>query len=309
MSNENEAADEVCASCGRPAVDDVKLKKCTCNLVKYCTVDCQDNHREQHEEECKKRMAEIRDDNLFEQPDRSRECPICFLPLSLDITKSIFMQCCSQFICNGCDYANQKREIEGGLEHRCPFCREQAPISQEEADKQEMERVKKKCPHAMSNIGRKCLNRGDYETSFEYLTKAAGLGVAEAHYELSIMYRKGQGVEKDIKKQVYHSEEAAIVGHHMARHNLGCIEAANGRFDRARKHFIIAANLGLHESLQALRQLYADGHASKEEYAAALRTYQSAVEATKSAEREEAKAFDEYMKSLGIKDHGGAIFC
>jgi hypothetical protein len=45
MSNENEAADEVCASCGRPAVDDIKLKKCACNLVKYCGVACQKNHR------------------------------------------------------------------------------------------------------------------------------------------------------------------------------------------------------------------------------------------------------------------------
>jgi hypothetical protein len=28
-------ADEVCGSCGKAAVDDVKLKKCACNLVKY----------------------------------------------------------------------------------------------------------------------------------------------------------------------------------------------------------------------------------------------------------------------------------
>jgi hypothetical protein len=33
-------ADEVCANCGKAAVDDVKLKKCGgCELVKYCSVD------------------------------------------------------------------------------------------------------------------------------------------------------------------------------------------------------------------------------------------------------------------------------
>ena len=32
-----------CASCGKAAVDDVKLKKCACDLVKYCSVDCQKN--------------------------------------------------------------------------------------------------------------------------------------------------------------------------------------------------------------------------------------------------------------------------
>ena len=57
------------------------------------------------------------------------------------------------------------------------------------------------------------------------------------------------------------------------------------------KHFIIAANLGLEASLDTLRRLYAIGKVSKEDYAAALRAYQAAVDATKSQQREEAKAF------------------
>ena len=55
MSDDNEAADEVCASCGKAAVDDVKLKKCACNLVKYCSVACQKDHRPQHKKICKKK--------------------------------------------------------------------------------------------------------------------------------------------------------------------------------------------------------------------------------------------------------------
>jgi hypothetical protein len=47
-------ADEVCASCGIAAVDDVTLKKCACDLVKYCSVACQKNHRPQHKKLCKK---------------------------------------------------------------------------------------------------------------------------------------------------------------------------------------------------------------------------------------------------------------
>jgi TPR repeat protein len=38
------------------------------------------------------------------------------------------------------------------------------------------------------------------------------------------LYRKGEGVEKDMKKFIYHSEEAAIGGHHLARYNLGIEE-------------------------------------------------------------------------------------
>src|SRR5210317_816019 len=116
-------ANEVCACCGKAAVDEVKLKKCACGLVKYCSVDCQKNHRPQHKKACKKRMAEIRDDNLFTQPDESHlgECPICCLPLPLDMGKSTFMSCCSKFICLGCEYANCLREREQGLEHKCLF--------------------------------------------------------------------------------------------------------------------------------------------------------------------------------------------
>ncbi len=73
----------------------------------------------------------------------------------------------------------------------------------------------------------------------------------------------------------------------------------NGRFERAKKHFIIAANLGLHESLRKLRTLYADGHASKEDYADALRAYQAAVEAAKSPEREEAECKRSQEETFG----------
>ena len=114
---------------------------------------------------------------------------------------------------------------------------------------------------------------GDHEEAFEYFTKAAALGDADAHYSLSCMYHEGEGVEKDNEKEMYHLEEAAIRGHVFARHYLGCEEAENGRFERAKKHFIIAANLGYHNSLSSVKRLYADGHASKEDYAGALRAY------------------------------------
>src|SRR5210317_1025298 len=110
MSAEEEAADTMmcCACCGKAEVDEVKLKICTaCRLVKYCSVECQKNHRKQHKKACRKRMAEIRDDRLFTQPDESHlgDCSICCLPLPLDMRKSTLMSCCSKVICDGCDYA------------------------------------------------------------------------------------------------------------------------------------------------------------------------------------------------------------
>jgi len=283
-----------CASCGIAGVDDVKLMDCNggCDLVKYCSDVCQENHKEQHGEQCKKRLAEIRDRDLFTLPDGScyGECPICCLPLPINV-KNVFMSCCSKWICRGCNIANQKREHEAGLENRCAFCREPFPKSEEEAGKKAMKRIKKNCPAAMTEMGKRRRNEGDYKTALEYFTKAAELGDADAHFNLSVAYWQGQGVENDMKKEVYHLEEAAIGGHPHARHNLGCEELDNGRYERAKKHFIIAANLGYQDSLNELREGYANGHASKEDYAGALRAYQAAAEAAKSPEREAAEAY------------------
>src|SRR6056300_412839 len=117
-----------CASCGQAEIDDIKLKDCDdgCDLVKYCGDECQRNYREQHEQECINWKAELFDKQLFTQSDTSYmgDCPLCFLPLSIDLRKSALMTCCCKIICKGCCYANQKRESEGGLEHRCAFCRE-----------------------------------------------------------------------------------------------------------------------------------------------------------------------------------------
>ncbi len=286
--------EEVCASCGIAAVDDITLKNCACNLVKYCTVDCQKNDRSRHKKACKKKMAELRDRDLFTQPDSSYlgECPICFLPLSLDILKSTMMSCCCKLICMGCDYANTRREIEQGLEHRCAFCREPVPKPHEKHEKRLMERIKKNDPVAMVQMGKTLLlEEGDHEKAAEYFTKAAELGDVDAHFCLGLMHGDGNGVEKDTKKAVYHWEQAAIGGHHGARGNLAFHEKNNGRLERAAKHWIIAANLGCDTSLKIIKDLFVDGIVSKDDYAAALRGYQSAVNETKSSEREEGEEF------------------
>ena len=102
-----------CASCGVAGGDDIKLKECTaCHLVKYCSVTCQRDHRPQHKKECMRRAAELHDEILFKQPESTHfgDCPICCLPLPMDPSKYILNSCCSKYVCDGCDYANKKRE-------------------------------------------------------------------------------------------------------------------------------------------------------------------------------------------------------
>ncbi len=288
----SEQADEVCASCGIEALDNIKLEECDgCDLiVKYCSDECRDKHREQHAGECKKRMNEIRDEKLFTQPDSCcfGECPICFLPLPIEGQKSTFYSCCSKQICNGCDYANG---MSNGHQNNCLFCREPTPKDEEEYDRRRMKRVDVNDSAAINQVGIERRREGDYDTALEYLTKAAALGDVEAHNDLGFMYSNGQGVEKDEKKKVYHYERAAIGGHPYARHNLGCIEKENGNMERAVKHFIIAAKLGYETSMRALWRQYAQGNISKEELEATLRTHQAAIDAMKSPQREAAQAF------------------
>ena len=301
-----------CACCGKAEVDEVKLKICTaCKLVKYCSVECQKDHRSQHKKACKKRMAEIRDDRLFTQPDESHlgECPICFLPLPLDTSKWTTYTCCSKRVCTGCCYANITKEFKEGRKPRCPYCREDLPETQEETDQNEKERVKKNCPLAIFQMGEKRLKERDYEGAIQYYTKAAALGDADAHHNLSGLYYEGRGIyiEKDMKKQLYHLEEAAIGGHPKARFNLGVYEERNGRHERAVKHYIIAAKLGDDDALEGVKKGFQRGLVSKEDYAASLRGHQAAVDATKSKQREETYALLKKELGAGLERLGDRL--
>jgi len=282
-----------CASCGIAANDDIKLKNCTaCHLVKYCGVKCQREHRPQHKRACKKRAAELHDEILFKQPESSHlgDCPICCLPLSLDLEKSIMMACCSQQICKGCSYTNAMREIEKNLVQRCTFCRHPKPETQKGGENNCMKRVEANDPVALREFGNRRRNEGDHESAVEYWTKAAALGDVVAHYQLHISYQDGVGVEKDMKKAIYYAEQAAIGGNPEARYNLAYEESGNHRIERAVKHWVIGATLGCDNSLEALRNSYTLGLVQKEDFAAALRAHKAAVDATKSPQREEAEA-------------------
>ena len=292
---------QCCANCGIARIDDIKLKDCSaCHLVKYCSVKCQKEHWPQHKKECKKRAAELKDEILFEQPESScyGDCPICCLPVSIDEEKTALYLCCCNYLCNGCNYSNQKQEFEARLQVKCPFCRKAIPKTKEENKEQLMKRIGANDPVALCYLGEEKCEGGDYNSAFEYLTRAAALGNADAHYQLSILHRKGKGVEKDEKREQHHLEQAAIRGHPRARNNLGCMEGKSGRMDRAAKHWIIAANLGYDPSLENLKKLYKGGHVSKDDFAAALRAYQAAIDATKSPQREEAYEFIANMKQI-----------
>ena len=295
LNKDNKVTDLCCASCGIAEIDEIKLKECDgCDLVRYCSDECQRDHKVQHEGACKKRAAELREELLFKQPESSDlgDCPICCLPLSLDLKESSLYDCCSKVICKGCDIANVKREMEMRLAPSCPFCREPESETKEEVAERRMKRMEVNDPVAIRQEGGERYKQGDYCSAFEYFTKAADLGDAVAHYRLAAMYHEGYGVEKDIGKSNYHMEEASIGGNPRARYNLGCHEFNRGNVERAMKHYFIAATQGDDLSMKCLMEMFKMGFVNKEELAAVLRAHQAAVDATKSLQREEALALN-----------------
>ena len=132
----------------------------------------------------------------------------------------------------------------------------------------------------------------------ELYERAAELGLRSAHYNLGVLYAKGAEVEKDMAKAFQHYETAAMCGNVHARYNLGFEEEDAGNFDLALQHILITAKLGHEESLNAVKLIFMNGHATKADYAAALRGYQNAVKEMSSSDRDEAKkmGFDKIVQ-------------
>ena len=194
-------------------------------------------------------------------------------------------------------YDNLGNEIS---EKKCPFCRAPIHISDEEYNERLLKRVELDDADAIFNLG--CNYRvgengfpQDYNKAFELYHRAGDLGCNKAYCDVGYAYENGNGVEIDKKKATYYYELAAIGGNIYARHNLGAIEEDAGNMNRALKHFMIATGCGHNNSLKVIQELYTNGHASKDDYAKALRAYQSYLAEIKSTQRDEIAAVrDEY---------------
>ena len=300
MSTDDEGKEvSVCANCGKGEEESGNLKSCTaCKSVKYCSRDCQIAHRPQHKKECRRRAAELHDEKLFKQPPPEEDCPICFVLLPLLQSGSKYQTCCGKVVCSGCIHAplydNQGKEVDN---QKCPFCRTLTPKSTEAIERLP-KRVEADDPIAMGTLGSyygygmKGYPR-DHAKAIDLWHQAGELGLAKSYTNIGIAYDRGHGVEVDKKKANYYLELAAMGGDTAARHNLGSIEARAGNIDRALKHFMIAVRGGHAYSLDAIKSLYMDGHAAKEDYTKALQSYQVYLSEIKSDQRDRAAAYSD----------------
>ena len=219
-------------------------------------------------------------------------CTICYLyvefPLN-DHSKLSF--CCMKRVCNGCLLAAHWR----GLLDSCPFCR--TPLPEDDASRLAMvqKRVDKGDAAAIKFLGDKYYHgelglTKDVPRGIELYTKGAELGSSDAHYALGFVYYTGNyGVEEDKQRGIHHWQQSAMKGHAQSRHHLGVTEYKEGNYDLAVQHWMISAKMGFGFSMNRIKEMFKKGHATKAQYAGALRGYRDAAEEMKSPQREEAK--------------------
>lgn len=257
-------------------------------------------YQRNRDDECKKPPddIDIHEENLFRIPPPNEDCPICMLPIPSLWTGSKYYDCCGKIICSGCIFAVTIRDIK---EQKCPFCR--APNSDaEETMTRTQKRMDMGDSHAFYNMGC-CYDEGvhglpvDLDRALTFWHQAGELGHANSYYNIGSCYHLGEGVERDNEKAHHYFELGAIGGSVEARFRLGLYEyKPAGNVDQALKHFMIAVTFGHSDSLQRIRLMFMNGHATKDEYANALRAYQAYMVDIKSDQRNEAASFSDIYR-------------
>ena len=109
--------------------------------------------------------------------------------------------------------------------------------------------------------------RGGVTQNFEkaalWFREAADNKIANASYNLGVLYHQGLGVERDLDRALYWYREAAKLGHPEAQYNLGIahIEGIGTQYDAplAAAFFESSANQGITEAAYNLGLIYENG--------------------------------------------------
>ena len=289
-SNDNGVS--ACANCGKEGDN---LNICNkCKEATYCNAACKKKHRSKHKKECERRVLELHDEALFEEPPPEHgDCPICFLRLPIMDTGRRYMSCCGKIVCTGCCYADVYDNLGNVIaDEKCPFCRTPDPISEKEVIERRKKRMKVGDALAFFSMGNyydrgECGLPQDSAKAIEYWHKAGKV----AYTNIGLAHDNGDGVERDEKMARHYLELAAMEGIAVARYNLGVNEYNAGNYDRALKHLMIAVRGGFTQSVKEIQRMYKEGRVTKDQYANALRSHQAYINEIKSDQRDKAAEF------------------
>lgn len=141
----------------------------------------------------------------------------------------------------------------------------------------------------------------DLNRAVLWFTEAANNGVANAKYNLGVLYHQGLGVPESIDKAMELYEEAASLGHPEAQYNLGIasIEGIGIPYNpkKAAAYFEAAADKGITEAAYNLGLIYENGLLGESRPDEALSWYKMASD---QGSIEAQSALDQLTNSLGI---------
>ena len=141
----------------------------------------------------------------------------------------------------------------------------------------------------------------DLRRAVFWFTEAANNGIANAKYNLGVLYHQGLGVEQSISQAITLYDEAADLGHAEAQYNLGIayIEGIGVPYtpNTAARYFRQAADQGVVEAAYNLGLIYENGLLGETKPDEALRWYKNAADA---GSPEAQSALEQLAYSLGI---------
>ncbi len=142
----------------------------------------------------------------------------------------------------------------------------------------------------------------NYEKASFWFRKAADQGVANACYNLGVLYHQGLGVNQNIDEAIKWYKEAASLGHPEAQYNLGIayIEGIGVSYDpqKAADYFEKAASQQIMEAAYNLGLIHENGLLGKLSQEEALLWYKTAADWGSAEAR---GAMEQLAKSLNIK--------
>ncbi|MCB9989747.1 MAG: SEL1-like repeat protein [Rhodospirillales bacterium] len=141
----------------------------------------------------------------------------------------------------------------------------------------------------------------NYERAATWFRESAVRGIANAQYNLGVLYHQGLGVKQNINTAVAWYRAAAEAGHPEAQYNLGIayIEGIGTRYnpEKAAYYFEEAAKGGIMEAAYNLGLIHENGLTGKSQPDEALYWYKQAADM---GSAEAKTAMDQLAKTLGL---------
>ena len=262
----------------------------------------------------KKLEEELKGADIFAPLPPTEDRAICLVPLSPVKSNSLYKTCCGKVICWACykesevsiNKQNEEKNAGKKLAFTCPFCREPVPTVGPEYVRQLQARCLQNDHNAFRLMG-DLYQRGALEMprddlkALDCYIRAVELGNPQACTSIGISYNEGNGVAVNKERAALFDRIGALRGDIAARNNIGYSEYDDlGNHEIGIRHWKIAAEAGLQESLNSLRKIYnADGKRPGKEFITkdyldfAYRSCHEAQMDVKTEEREKHRAEEE----------------